>query len=49
MLQSLIAGPLAPCSCSMPGAVLWVVGYDTIYAIQDMADDVQVRKIIRAR
>ena len=28
--------------CSMPGRSLWVIGYDTIYALQDREDDAMV-------
>lgn len=34
--------PSAPILLLYVGSVLWVVGYDTIYAIQDMADDAKV-------
>ena len=33
---------LRRCCCSMPASISWVVGYDTIYALQDREDDALV-------
>lgn len=38
-LESLVTIPV---SCIYSGAILWTIGYDTIYAVQDRVDDVRI-------